>query len=133
MDAAERSAEDRAGTERPTLSERDIEVLAFERQWWKYAGSKEQAVRELFGMSATRSPHRTAGEAHRCDYAARAPGGEPGARARSPGRQPSDSTWPGWIRCGLLSLSRLAAYRLCQLPAPVRTAMAARVSPARTV
>jgi hypothetical protein len=36
------------------LSERDREVLAFERQWWKYAGAKEQAVRDLFGMSATR-------------------------------------------------------------------------------
>src|SRR5664279_6423056 len=36
------------------LTERDREVLAFERQWWKYAGAKEQAVRELFGMSATR-------------------------------------------------------------------------------
>lgn len=35
------------------LSERDIEVLSFERQWWKYAGAKEEAVRELFGMSAT--------------------------------------------------------------------------------
>jgi len=29
-------------------------VLDFERQWWKYAGAKEQAVRELFDMSATR-------------------------------------------------------------------------------
>jgi hypothetical protein len=36
------------------LSERDREVLAFERQWWKYAGAKEQAVRELFDMSGTR-------------------------------------------------------------------------------
>ncbi len=36
------------------LSDRDVQVLAFERQWWKYAGSKEQAVRELFGMSSTR-------------------------------------------------------------------------------
>jgi hypothetical protein len=36
------------------LSERDREILAFERHWWKYAGAKEQAVRELFGMSATR-------------------------------------------------------------------------------
>ncbi len=36
------------------LSERDREVLAFERQWWKHAGAKEQAVRDLFGMSATR-------------------------------------------------------------------------------
>ncbi|WP_029292057.1 DUF3263 domain-containing protein [Cellulomonas sp. HZM] len=37
-----------------TLSERDEQILAFERQWWKYAGAKEQAVRELFDMSATR-------------------------------------------------------------------------------
>ena len=36
------------------LDERDREVLAFERQWWKYAGAKEQAIRELFDMSATR-------------------------------------------------------------------------------
>jgi hypothetical protein len=36
------------------LSERDREILAFERHWWKYAGAKEQAVRDLFDMSATR-------------------------------------------------------------------------------
>jgi hypothetical protein len=36
------------------LSERDQEVLAFERQWWKYAGAKEQAIKDLFDMSATR-------------------------------------------------------------------------------
>ncbi|MGN6751105.1 MAG: DUF3263 domain-containing protein [Intrasporangium sp.] len=39
---------------RDTLSDRDQEILAFERQWWKYAGSKEQAIKELFDMSATR-------------------------------------------------------------------------------
>ena len=36
------------------LDRRDREVLAFEAQWWKYAGAKEQAIRELFDMSATR-------------------------------------------------------------------------------
>ncbi len=36
------------------LSRRDREILAFERQWWKYAGVKEQAIRDLFDMSATR-------------------------------------------------------------------------------
>jgi hypothetical protein len=36
------------------LKRRDREILAFERQWWKYAGAKEQAIRELFDMSATR-------------------------------------------------------------------------------
>jgi Protein of unknown function (DUF3263) len=36
------------------LSERDREIIAFERQWWKYAGSKETAIKELFDMSSTR-------------------------------------------------------------------------------
>jgi hypothetical protein len=36
------------------LSERDRAILGFERQWWKYAGAKEQAVREKFDMSSTR-------------------------------------------------------------------------------
>ena len=43
-----------AAVGRQPLSEREVAVLAFERQWWKYAGAKEQAVRELFDMSATR-------------------------------------------------------------------------------
>ncbi len=51
MDAANAFGE---RTSTPGLSERDCEILAFERQWWKYAGAKEQAVRELFDMSATR-------------------------------------------------------------------------------
>jgi hypothetical protein len=38
----------------PALCDRDREILAFERQWWKYAGAKETAIRDLFGMSATR-------------------------------------------------------------------------------
>ncbi|MDD2857488.1 MAG: DUF3263 domain-containing protein [Candidatus Nanopelagicales bacterium] len=38
----------------PGLSDRDRAILEFERQWWKYAGAKEQAIRELFDMSATR-------------------------------------------------------------------------------
>jgi hypothetical protein len=37
-----------------SLSERDQRLLEFERQWWKYAGAKEQAIRELFDMSGTR-------------------------------------------------------------------------------
>jgi hypothetical protein len=36
------------------LSRREVEVLAFERQWWKYAGAKEKAIREKFDMSSTR-------------------------------------------------------------------------------
>jgi hypothetical protein len=36
-----------------SLTEREQQMLALERQWWKYAGAKEQAVRELFDLSAT--------------------------------------------------------------------------------
>ena len=36
------------------LTRREFDILAFERQWWKYAGSKEDAIKELFSMSATR-------------------------------------------------------------------------------
>ena len=36
------------------LTDREREILSFERQWWKYAGAKEQGVRATFDMSATR-------------------------------------------------------------------------------
>lgn len=36
------------------LTRRERDILGFERQWWKYAGSKEDAIKELFGLSATR-------------------------------------------------------------------------------
>ncbi len=36
------------------LSQRDQQILGFERQWWMYAGAKEQAIRDSFDMSATR-------------------------------------------------------------------------------
>jgi hypothetical protein len=36
------------------LDERQRQILAFERQWWKHAGSKEQGIRDLFGVSSTR-------------------------------------------------------------------------------
>jgi hypothetical protein len=58
MDAASTAAmsappTEMAGTGR-ALADRDRAILDFERQWWRYAGAKEQAVRELFEMSATR-------------------------------------------------------------------------------
>lgn len=36
------------------LTDREREILAFERRWWKYAGAKEEAARELFDLTATR-------------------------------------------------------------------------------
>ena len=48
MDAAEamRATDD---TVSAGLTDRDRKVLEFERQWWKYAGAKEQAI-----LSSTR-------------------------------------------------------------------------------
>jgi hypothetical protein len=40
--------------DRDQLSERDAAILDFERQWWKYAGAKEQAIRDKFDMSSAR-------------------------------------------------------------------------------
>lgn len=51
MDAARAPLGDEAAD---TLSDRDRRILEFERQWWKYAGAKEQAIKDLFDMSATR-------------------------------------------------------------------------------
>ncbi|MEV7984965.1 DUF3263 domain-containing protein [Micromonospora sp. NPDC085948] len=36
------------------LTERERAILAFEQQWWRHAGAKEQAVRDTFGLSSTR-------------------------------------------------------------------------------
>ncbi len=52
MDAAKQIAVEQEAA--AGLSQRDSEILEFERHWWKYAGAKEQAVREKFDMSSTR-------------------------------------------------------------------------------
>lgn len=36
------------------LNQRDIDILDFERSWWKHAGAKDRAIKERFDMSATR-------------------------------------------------------------------------------
>ncbi|MFK5582535.1 DUF3263 domain-containing protein [Serinicoccus sp. LYQ131] len=38
----------------PDLTERDREILDFENRHWTYAGSKEQGIKDLFDLSATR-------------------------------------------------------------------------------
>ncbi|MGW4483300.1 DUF3263 domain-containing protein [Amycolatopsis sp. NPDC004368] len=60
MDAAESMAADQPSPpEHPLetvggLTEREVEILAFERQWWRHAGAKENAIRERFSLSSTR-------------------------------------------------------------------------------
>lgn len=36
------------------LSDLEVRILEFERSWWRYAGAKESAIKELFDMSAPR-------------------------------------------------------------------------------
>jgi hypothetical protein len=43
---------DRSGT--ADLTDRQRDILAFERRWWKRPGAKEQAIRDTFELSATR-------------------------------------------------------------------------------
>ncbi len=33
------------------LSELEIRILDFERQWWRFAGAKESSIKELFDMA----------------------------------------------------------------------------------
>ncbi|MEB3049987.1 DUF3263 domain-containing protein [Mycolicibacter sp. MYC123] len=52
MAQANRSGDDSEPTD--GLSRREHDILSFERDWWKYAGAKEEAIRERFALSATR-------------------------------------------------------------------------------
>ncbi|MEU7894421.1 DUF3263 domain-containing protein [Nonomuraea sp. NPDC049152] len=54
MDTAPVSGDSAAQEPPRPLSERDLKILAFERQWWRHAGAKEHAIRDAFGFSATR-------------------------------------------------------------------------------
>jgi hypothetical protein len=36
------------------LTEREVAMLDLERQTWRYAGSKDRAINDLFGVTATR-------------------------------------------------------------------------------
>lgn len=47
------SLEDAVDPDSP-LTAQEQQMLALERAWWKYAGAKEQAIRDLFDLSATR-------------------------------------------------------------------------------
>ena len=54
MNPGVESAADQARPEGDALGDRELRILEFERQWWRYAGAKEQAIRELFDCSTTR-------------------------------------------------------------------------------
>ncbi|WP_347059271.1 DUF3263 domain-containing protein [Blastococcus sp. HT6-30] len=51
---AEGSGEGTAQVGGAALSRREHDMLGFERQWWRRAGAKETAIRDLFGTTPTR-------------------------------------------------------------------------------
>jgi uncharacterized protein DUF3263 len=52
-DAADWPADAGSPAPRP-LSDRERDILVFERQWWSHAGAKDRAIRERFQLSSTR-------------------------------------------------------------------------------
>jgi Protein of unknown function (DUF3263) len=34
-----------------TLTELEVRILEFEKNWWRYAGAKESAIKELFDLT----------------------------------------------------------------------------------
>ena len=47
MENLEISAQNQA----TSLTELEVKILDFESQWWKFAGAKESAIKELFDMT----------------------------------------------------------------------------------
>ncbi len=37
-----------------SLSDLEVHILEFEKNWWRFAGAKESAIKELFDLSAPR-------------------------------------------------------------------------------
>jgi len=49
--ALDTSAATQANGEVSTLTELEAKILEFERQWWRYSGAKESAIKELFDLT----------------------------------------------------------------------------------
>lgn len=52
MSALENAAESFGAS--TTLSDLETRILDFERSWWRYAGAKEGAIKELFDLTPAR-------------------------------------------------------------------------------
>ena len=54
MERHEASAAEASEPRDAGISTRDARILDFEREWWRHAGAKEEAIRQTFGLSAAR-------------------------------------------------------------------------------
>ena len=48
------SALENPETRGSTLTDLETRILEFERNWWRFAGAKETAIKDLFDMTAPR-------------------------------------------------------------------------------
>ena len=48
------SAQEESSAMHLGLSDLEVRILDFEASWWRYAGAKEAAIKELFDLSAAR-------------------------------------------------------------------------------
>ena len=48
------SALENPETQGSTLTDLEVRILEFERNWWRYAGAKESAIKDLFDLTAAR-------------------------------------------------------------------------------
>ena len=48
------SAMENPETEGSTLTDLETRILEFERNWWRFAGAKETAIKDLFDLTAPR-------------------------------------------------------------------------------
>jgi hypothetical protein len=48
------SAQENPETASSTLTELESRILEFERNWWRFAGAKESAIKEQFDLTAPR-------------------------------------------------------------------------------
>jgi len=48
------SALENPGTSASTLTDLETRILEFERNWWRFAGAKESAIKDLFDLTAAR-------------------------------------------------------------------------------
>ena len=54
MSALENNESVNSGSTHPGLSDLESRILGFGRSWWRFAGAKESAIKELFDLSAPR-------------------------------------------------------------------------------
>lgn len=48
------SALENTESQNSSLTDLEVRILEFERNWWRFAGAKETAIKELFDLTAPR-------------------------------------------------------------------------------